>query len=241
MNRRTVAMDVTRYSSGHVSTAQETVPIETPVRLILNGRPVTDLACTPTDMECLGVGHLVSRGLLTNREQLVSVETAAGPDLAEIRISTRQEPEPTQIPAPPPTPGEKQRVPAEDLLASVRFLQEGSAFFRETGSAHRSVVFRADQLLADYEDIARHNTLDKVLGRFFCDQLHTEGTVLCTTGRLFYEIVSKGAAGGFPVIASRGAATDRAVELATRAGITLVGFVRGDRFNIYSHSQRIRV
>ncbi len=239
MNDRTVAMDVTRYSQGTSSLMKETVPIEAPVQLILNERPLANFSCTPRELEYLGVGHLVSRGLLTEPGQLISVETARGPDLTEIRIRTSDDRDPVDHQSGSSIRDKQQLVTVDHLLASVAFLKQRSPFFRETGSAHRTIVFQGDRLVADHEDIARHNTLDKVLGRFFCDQVPTDGTILCTTGRLFYQIVSKGAAGQFPIIVSKGAATDRAVRLAEGAGITLVGFARGDRFNIYCHAQRI--
>lgn len=240
MSNRTVTMDVTRYSQGTPSPMKETVPIEAPVQLILNERVLASFSCTPRELEYLGVGHLVSRGLLTEPEQLISVETSRGPDLTEIRIRTRDDRDPIDTRSGSSIREKQRPVTVANLLASVAFLRQGSPFFHETGSAHRTIVFQGDHPVADHEDIARHNTLDKVLGRFFCDQIPTDGTILCTTGRLFYQIVSKGAAGRFPVIVSKGAATDRAIELASGEGITLVGFARGDRFNIYCHAQRIR-
>ncbi|MFO8059941.1 MAG: formate dehydrogenase accessory sulfurtransferase FdhD [Bacillota bacterium] len=238
MKHRTIAMDVTKYSRGDSSIIEETVPIEAPVELILNGQMVARLSCTPVEMKYLGVGHLISRKLLTGRHRLLDINICTGSQPMQIRIRTRENPDLDEAPR-EQTISEDQRISVSDLLSSVHVLEQRSRFFRETGSAHRSMVFCGDRVLADHEDIARHNTLDKVLGNFYCNHMQPEGAVLCTTGRLFYEIVFKGAAGRFPVIASKGAATDRAVNLALEKGITLVGFARGDRFNIYSHPERI--
>lgn len=217
---------------------RETVPVEKPVRIVLDGDPIADLSCTPVDMEYLGLGHLVAGGLLGSADQLLSVDIVAGPETSEIHVRTREDAAARESEIRPSRSSEH-TVSAEDILGGIRFLEERTSFFKQTGAAHRSGVFRDGDLIMVHEDIARHNTLDKVLGECFCEGLQTENLLLCTTGRLFYQIVSKGAAGGFPIIMSRGAPTDRAIELAGRMGIALVGFARGDSFNVYSHAWRV--
>lgn len=215
------------------------MPIERPVTITLDGDRVSDLSCTPVDMEYLGLGHLVARGLVRSADQLLSVDVVEEPEATEIRVRTREEDTAHESDI-QPSRSSDHTVTAAEILTGIRFLEDKTAFFEQTGAAHRSGVLRDGDLIMVHEDIARHNTLDKVLGECLCRRIPTGNLLLCTTGRLFYEIVNKGAAGGFPIIMSRGAPTERAIELAGRMQIVLVGFARGDSFNVYSHPWRIK-
>src|SRR4029079_7766212 len=91
------------------------------------------------------------------------------------------------------------------------------------------------------EDVGRHNAVDKVIGRMVMrERLPVDGHALFVSGGSSFEIVQKAHIGGIPLVASVSAPSSLAIELAQAAGITLIGFVRGDRFNIYSHPERIR-
>ncbi len=96
-------------------------------------------------------------------------------------------------------------------------------------------------MLVFTEDIGRHNAVDKVIGYALLENVPVQGKVMLASGRLSSEIVTKCARAGIPVVVSRSAPTSLAVEIADAAGITLVGFVRGDRMNIYTGRQRIRL
>lgn len=128
------------------------------------------------------------------------------------------------------------------ILSAAEALREDSALFRETGGVHSVALCRADgtiQLRAD--DIGRHNACDKVIGAALLDGgISVADTFMICSGRLSSEMVTKAWRFGLPLLASRSAPTSRGVEIAKTAGLTLVGFVRGRRFNIYAGPQRIR-
>jgi len=121
-------------------------------------------------------------------------------------------------------------------------LRAQQAVFDRTGGLHGAALFTSDgTLIASAEDVGRHNAVDKVIGRLLLDErLPLDDVVLVVSGRTSYEIVQKAWLAGLPVICAVSAPSSLAIQLATEAGITLLGFARGNAFNIYSHPQRIR-
>lgn len=133
------------------------------------------------------------------------------------------------------------RVKALVLPSLVDALRAGQGVFDRTGGLHASGLFDVDgRLQCVREDIGRHNALDKVVGRALLDgTLPLSNTVLVVSGRAGYEIVQKSIAAGIPILAAVGAPSSLAVALAREFNQTLVGFLRGERFNVYSAPERL--
>ncbi len=137
--------------------------------------------------------------------------------------------------------GEGPRVQASVLPGLVDVLRAGQGVFERTGGLHAAGLFSADgSLLCVREDVGRHNALDKVAGRWLLDdKLPASESVLVVSGRAGYEIVQKSIAAGIPMLAAVGAPSSLAVALAREFNQTLVGFLRGERFNVYSAPERL--
>jgi FdhD protein len=118
-------------------------------------------------------------------------------------------------------------------------LQQKALLFKATGGVHSAALADNEMLLYFYEDIGRHNAVDKIIGECLLNGTATDDKALFTSGRISSEIMLKAAKLKIQLIVSRAAPTSLSVELAEALNITLVGFVRGRRMNIYSHPWRI--
>lgn len=129
---------------------------------------------------------------------------------------------------------------AEVLLRLPAALRRAQQLFDDTGGLHAAALATAaGELRVVREDVGRHNAVDKVVGYALANRLAAADHVLVVSGRLGYEIVQKAVRFGVPVIAAVSAPSSLAVELAERFGVALCGFVRGERFNLYSHRWRV--
>jgi FdhD protein len=132
-------------------------------------------------------------------------------------------------------------VPAATIATLPVRLRARQAVFDETGGLHAAGLFSRDGELVDVaEDVGRHNAVDKIVGRMLMrEALPLSDHLICVSGRTSFEIVQKAVFAGIPILAAVSAPSSLAIELAQQCGITLVGFVRGDSFNIYTHPERI--
>ena len=133
------------------------------------------------------------------------------------------------------------RIRAAVVSALPDRLRATQAAFAATGGLHATGLFTAEgELLCLREDVGRHNAMDKVIGWAFGEQrLPLVDAILCVSGRLSFELVQKAAVAGCPIVVAVGAPSSLAVELARDRGVTLCGFVRGGRVNVYSEEWRI--
>ncbi len=140
---------------------------------------------------------------------------------------------------PPLGPGPQ--ISGAALARLPPILRKEQSVFAATGGLHGTALFRADGSLASLrEDVGRHNGVDKVVGeRFRAGAIPLADTVMLVSGRAGFEIVQKALVAGVPILAAVGAPSSLAVDLATEFGMTLVGFLRGDAFNVYAGAERI--
>lgn len=140
-----------------------------------------------------------------------------------------------------PAEGPALRIDAQTLMDLPDTLRAAQPIFDRTGGVHAAGIFTGDgELLCLREDVGRHNAVDKVVGWALMDhRLPLTGTALQVSGRASFELVQKAALAGMELLSAVGAPSSTAVDLAERAGLTLVGFSRGSGANVYTHPERI--
>ena len=149
--------------------------------------------------------------------------------------------EPDRVAVEAPRVESRLRVPLALVASLPDRLRDAQAAFAVTGGLHATGLFAADgRVLCVREDVGRHNAMDKVVGWAWGERLlPLEGSLLCVSGRLSFELVQKAAVAGCPVVVAVGAPSSLAIELASDRGVTLCGFVRNGAANVYSEAWRI--
>src|SRR5512132_4703980 len=235
---------------------RDSVAVEEPLEIRVNGAAVAVTMRTPGHDEELALGFLVSEG--------INPQGAAPPgDLAANTIEVEAEAfdpaglerhfytssscgvcgkgalEAVAIVA--PKVGSELRVSAALLSELPERLRDRQPAFAETGGLHATGLCDLEgELLCLREDVGRHNAMDKVIGWAFGEQrLPLADAILCVSGRLSFALVQKAAVVGCPIVVAVGAPSSLAVELAADRGITLCGFARGGRLNVYTETWRV--
>lgn len=251
--------EVTRLRGDKSEAVEDTVIVEVPVTLFLNGNELVTLLCTPGNLDKLALGFLRSEGLLNGINEVESlrveeeqghihVELKRGENLVEklygkrtitsgcgkgsvffsVLDSLRSKPITGDL-----------IVDSSLVLKLMDELQDRADLFKTTGGVHSAALADKEGIIFFSEDIGRHNAVDKIIGETIVQEIATDDKIIITSGRLSSEILLKVVKLGIQMLISRSAPTSLCVELADNLNVTLVGFVRGKRMNIYSHRWRI--
>jgi FdhD protein len=250
------SVEVLRLPEGE--TEPDEIAVEEPLEIRVEGRPIAVTMRTPGHDEELAVGFLRSEGMPAVSAQstvdlaanVIDVEVEGDVDFDRLSrnfytssscgVCGKGALEAVAVEA--PRVESELVVPAALVAELPDRLRAGQPAFAATGGLHATGLFSADgELLVVREDVGRHNAMDKVVGwAFGAGLLPLSDRILCVSGRLSFELVQKAAVAGCPVVVAVGAPSTLAVDLARDRGVTLCGFVRGGRVNVYSEPQRIR-
>ncbi|KPJ49527.1 MAG: hypothetical protein AMJ41_02810 [candidate division Zixibacteria bacterium DG_27] len=261
MGRATKSYPVVRIKGGNRSGEKDAVVNEGQLTILLNGHKVVTLACTPREEKYLALGFLFSEGIIKGREELRRVSSY--PEREEVRVFTKREVRLSSdfLRTAVLTSGcgkgksfkslEKMN-PLEDILLNFEFsltpseilslmreFDGKSTLFKRTAGVHGAALADRERILLFAEDIGRHNAVDKVLGKALMKRIILKDKLILSSGRISSDLLVKVWRAGVSLVCSRSAPTGKALDLAKNLGVTVVGFARGSRMNVYTYPVRI--
>jgi FdhD protein len=259
MDNETEQLPILKFTETGSSSGEDVVATESPLTIILNNRELVTLLCSPVGLRYLAVGFLFSEGLLKSKDDIkkimvddrrgvVRVETEGDEELASGALFKRfitsgcgrgasfynavDAVDQVKVES-------RAKISTLEVLALVKEFQQRSQLYRATGGVHSAALCDTKNIIVFGEDIGRHNAVDKIFGQCILNGLATDGHMIITSGRISSEILLKVARRNIPIIVSKSAPTNLGVRLAGNLGVTLIGFVRGKRMNVYTHAERI--
>ena len=254
---------IVRYSGEDREVVDDVLVEESPVEFRLGGVPIAVLMRTPGEDEQLGRGFAITEGIVLGPHEIADVAHTGseGGDRYDLVLADGVTVDPEQFRRNLFTTSscgvcgkasiDAVRVAARHLpdgptlhhgtIASLPdAMREGQARFTDSGSIHAAAAFGpSGDLLAIHEDVGRHNAVDKTVGDLSAHRWPLDPIVLMVSGRISFEMVQKAAVAGIPIIAGVSGASTLAADLGEELGLTVIGFLRGSGFNVYSGAERI--
>lgn len=252
---------VLRYSDGQLSEKEDQIVVEQPVTIYINDKEFATIVCSPEYIEDMAIGFLASEGVIPNYQDIKEIRVQEKLGIVHIKTEkmypfyekmlnkryinsccgmSRQgfvfahdaltAKRMTGIPV---------TLTPENCFSLMRQMEQSADIFRQTGGVHNAALCDPEGLLLSRMDIGRHNALDKIYGHCLKNTISVRDKVIVFSGRISSEIVLKVAKIGCSIVLSKSAPTELALILAEELGITTVGFIRQNSFNLYTHPERI--
>lgn len=247
-------ISINKFENSKFSVVEDPIIVEFPLTIYINDQEYATLLCTPSKMKELVLGYLFSEYLIGSIEDvldmvmdeekgLVYVQLASRPEILQNRYvtsgcasSTAYYKTMDAIKMQGLSPGV---IAMQEVFDSIRLLNQHSELFKITGGVHTAALSYGDVIMYA-EDVGRHNAVDKLIGHLISAGEKPLDSIMYTSGRISSEIILKCARYGIGVVVSRSAPMDRAVQIAEKLGMVLIGFVRGNRANIYAGKDLIQ-
>ena len=253
-------LPVIKIINNQVEEVVDSIAVEVAFALVVNGMEVVSFMCTPVDMEAMAVGFLISEGMLAGRDSLKSVSV----DYQEYRVSVRINDLPVdwseRLSKKTITSGCGQGVTfthdadllvygkigdslcvtPEQVKHLLNLFRPISKVFEQTGGVHSAALATPKEIVFFAEDIGRHNAVDKLIGRAFLKGIAVRDKILLSSGRISGEIMTKVIRSHIPMLITRAAPTCMSINYGEDYDVTLIGFARGNRMNVYTHPRRVK-
>ncbi len=250
---------IKRYKNQKMMCEEDVVVCEHPLTFYINHHEFITLLCTPNNLCELAFGLLYSEGFIHHKDDVLETFLDVKEGICRIMIDK-------DIDIINRLHGKRVRttgcgkgtifyrmidklkakkiktdykINKNIIFQMSKTLNQKSHLFLETGGVHASMLVKDNKTIAFSEDVGRHNTIDKVVGQAIIQEIDLKNTALFTTGRISSEMLLKTLKAKIPIIISRSAPTDLAVQLAKEYDVTLIGFARGERMNIYHDVKRV--
>ena len=224
----------------------DNIVAEFPLGLIVNENYENTFLCSPYKLKELVVGYLCSRNLINKKEDILSFEINHDKKIAYVKVNksivsienTLYLNEYDFLKT-NPIYDDNLEINANSIYEAMKNNLNFSKTFKNTAGVHCVAIYKNNNLIIACEDVARHNAMDKVIGYCILNNIKLSDKIIFVSGRLSFEMIKKAAIVGVPIIVAKSAITSLVIETAQRLNITLVGFVRGNKMNIYTNPHRI--
>ncbi len=254
-------MDITRFTREASSRIKDIVVEEYPLTVFVNSWELVTLLCSPVDLDFLVTGFLVSEGFIGSVQDIISMEINQKLGRADVKVmetadfvgKDRDRRTVTTSSARgsvfynlkdadklPVLSGGMPEVDYDTVIKLIDSFNEKCTVFRKTGGVHACAFALGEDIRVFHQDIGRHNAMDKVIGHCMQASLDFRSGLVMSSGRIASEMLLKAAKRGISVFVSRAAPTMMSVDIARKLNITLIGFAREDRFNVYHDAGRIK-
>ena len=243
------------FHNGEIEQLQSNLPTEAPVSLTVNGEVWLTFMCTPLQLESLAIGFLFNEGIIKDFSEVANVRVCEHGDNVDVWLNhAAEKPKKwtrtsgctggmtsvdTHVDIEPAQHQNGMMLNPKQIPVLLKMLDENQTLYRQTGGLHTSLLTDGKNNIISAEDIGRHNTLDKIAGIALMEGIVFEQRILLTTGRISSEMIQKAAKIKAEVVISRTSPSSLAVEIAEEEGITLIGYAKRHRFNVYTHTERI--
>lgn len=252
---------IVQFVDGQLQSTEDWIATERPVTIYLNQKEFATIVCSPQYIEDMVIGFLASEGVIPSiasvqsinydeQQGVVRLTTDKAYPFYEQMLNKRYITSCCGM-------SRQSFIFAHDAIRAKKMhdhtftlkphtcfrlmqqLEQCAELFQQTGGVHNAALCSEEAIIVQRTDIGRHNALDKIYGHCLRHAIPVDHKIIAFSGRISSEIVLKVAKIGCSIILSKSAPTDLAIQLAEELGITTVGFIRGNRFNIYSHAHRV--
>jgi FdhD protein len=255
----TSSRSIVRYNGKDFLEQEDDIAIEYPLTIMLDGEEFATMVCTPSELKELVVGFLASEGIIRVYRDIESIQIDEEVGYAYVNLVNKHTIQKDfhskrfigsccgkgrqfyfhNDVKTAKTVMTKLTVTPEQCRELMRSMQESSAHFQQTGGVHNAALCTREGIVIARTDIGRHNALDKIFGYCLINRISLKDKIIVFSGRISSEVLLKAAKIGVGIILSKSAPTNLALDLADELGITAVGFIRGNGFNVYTHQERV--
>ena len=258
MNEFIREVEITRCGNGKKIRTADPVIREYVLPIKINGKPFFDIVCTPDQPENLAAGYLFTQKIVTDKAEIAGIEFDKNNFEVRITLCEKAANRLNTMDKAPKRKGssggllfpesnsggnspgaDKLRITCGEVLGLIRQHHEKSSLFKQTGAVHSCAICNKNDIVRFYEDIGRHNAFDKMAGDILLNRMDTAGGIVTASCRISLEILQKIKTSSFSIVISNAAPTLSALQAAESSGITVVGFARNHRCNIYTHDYRV--
>ncbi|HNQ67504.1 MAG TPA: formate dehydrogenase accessory sulfurtransferase FdhD [Bacteroidales bacterium] len=252
----TAKRQIVRFKNGIKTIIDDTIVTEISFNISIQCEVVGTITCSPSHTKELTAGYLVTSGIVSKTNKLLHLEYIEDKKKFDVSLENNNILKEKEFSVFKPLgcgagdslfikiEKDKEDLPYISIQQSeisdlMKEFNKTSDLFRETGGVHSSALATHKEIVVFMEDIGRHNAVDKVIGALYLNKQNFSDKILLTSGRISSEIVIKSINADIQIIISRSAPTIKAIELAEKNNICIIGFARADNFNIYSCFEKV--